>query len=167
MLVALADTHASGSPELHPHLRETIQTADIVCHAGDFTTVEALETFESLADRLVAVSGNSDGPVVRNRLPDTATVDYLGRRILVVHGHDHDRTSLSLLARQEQADIVLLGHTHRPAIENGDQRVQINPGSHADPRGSRPAFLVVTQADSRVKGRLVALGGDPVERVWL
>jgi putative phosphoesterase len=165
MLVAIADTHADGVPDLTPHLREAIESAEVVCHAGDFTSTAALETFEALADRLVAVHGNSDAMTIRERLPATATVDHLDRRFLAVHGHEHDRTTLSLLARQEEADVVVVGHTHRPGIEKEGRQVILNPGSHADPRGSRPAYVVVGQADGGVTGRIRTPEGDPIERV--
>lgn len=167
MLVAVSDTHAESPPALTPHLREAIETADVVCHAGDFTSLASLETFESLADTFVAVHGNADAVPVQERLPATATVEHLGRRILVVHGHEHDRTNLSFLARQEGADIVVVGHTHRPGIEKRGSRVIVNPGSHADPRGSRPAYVSVGQADGTVFGRLQTPDGEPVERAVL
>ncbi len=167
MLVALADTHADGPPDLTPHLREAIEAADVVCHAGDFTAPASLSTFESLSDRLVAVSGNADTLPVRERLPSVATVDHLGRRFLVVHGHEHDRTALSFLARQEDADVVIVGHTHRPGTENRGDRIIVNPGSHADPRGSRPAYFEANLADWGAVGQLRTPDGDRFERVRL
>lgn len=168
MLVAIADTHAEGVPDLTTHLREALAAADVVCHAGDFTGSASLDHFDSLSDRLVAVHGNADSMAVRERLPATATVEHLGWRFLVVHGHEHDRTSLSLLARQEKADVIVLGHTHQPGIEKGGgDRAIVNPGSHAAPRGSRPAYVVVGQADSGIVGRMLTPDGDLRERVRL
>ncbi|MEF8781575.1 MAG: metallophosphoesterase family protein [Haloarculaceae archaeon] len=60
MLVALSDTHGETDPCLTDYLREAVVSADCVCHAGDFTTAAVLDAFERLADRLVAVYGNSD-----------------------------------------------------------------------------------------------------------
>ncbi len=140
MLVALADTHGDTGPRLTDHLQRTVAAADCVLHAGDFVTAAVLEAFEDLSDRLVAVHGNSDTATLRGRLPATATVEALACRLLVVHGHDHDRTSLSLLARQEGADVVVVGHTHTPGTEQLGDVILVNPGSHADPRGSRPAY---------------------------
>ncbi|MFB6232641.1 MAG: metallophosphoesterase family protein, partial [Haloarculaceae archaeon] len=96
MLLALADTHGRDGPRLTDHLRERLAAAECVVHAGDFTTAATLDAFEALTDRLVAVHGNSDTSAVRARLPAVATAEALGRRWLVVHGHDHHRTSLSL-----------------------------------------------------------------------
>ncbi|MFT4923836.1 MAG: putative phosphoesterase [Haloarculaceae archaeon] len=161
MLVALADTHAETDLPLTDNLRETLGAADVVCHAGDFTTGAVLDAFEAATDRLVAVHGNSDGMAVRERLPAVATVEALGRKFLVVHGHEHDRTSLPLLARQEGADVVVVGHTHQPGVENIGETVLVNPGSHADPRGSQPAYATFEGDRSDVRGRLRTPDGDP------
>lgn len=116
-------------------------------------------------DRLVAVHGNSDGTAVRARLPAVRTVEALDRRVLVVHGHDHDRTSLSLLARQEDADVVVLGHTHSPGVDTMGEVTLLNPGSHADPRGSRPAYATVHREDDGLRVRLYTPSGEPFESV--
>ena len=164
MLLVLSDTHGIDDPALTDHLREQIRAADTVVHAGDFTTLAVLDRFEALADELVAVHGNADSAAVRERLPATRTVDTLGVRILVVHGHEHDGTTLSLLAREEGADVVVLGHTHRPEVGQHGGVTVLNPGSHADPRGNRPAYATVGQASGETVACLHALAGDPFER---
>jgi hypothetical protein len=167
MLVVLSDTHGTADPALTDHLREQITAADLVIHAGDFTTPAVLDHFEALADRLVAVHGNADSVAVRERLPATETVETLGLRFLVVHGHEHTETRLSLLARQEGADVVVLGHTHRPGRGQLGGVTVLNPGSHADPRGSQPAYATVGQASDDVEARLRSPAGELLERCSL
>ncbi|WP_302082128.1 metallophosphoesterase [Salinibaculum rarum] len=163
-MLVLSDTHGTDDPALTDHLREQIADADLVVHAGDFTTPAVLEGFESLADRLVAVHGNADSAVVRERLPAMETVQTLGVTVLVVHGHDHDETQLSLLARQEGADVVVLGHTHRPGVGQIGEVAVLNPGSHADPRGAQPAYAAVGQASGDVVARLRTPAGALLEQ---
>jgi hypothetical protein len=167
VLVALADTHGRSDPRLTDHLRAAVAAADCVVHAGDFTTTAVLDAFAGLADRLVAVHGNSDGRAVRDRLPATRTIDALGRRFLIVHGHDHGRTALPLLARQEGADVAVVGHTHTAGIASLGDLAVVNPGSHADPRGSRPAYATFEADTGGVSCRLRAPDGQPfaTERV--
>lgn len=165
MLLALADTHGRDDPRLTAHLQQRLPTAECVIHAGDFTTAAVLDAFADRSDRLVAVHGNSDASAVSARLPAVATVDVLDRRFLVVHGHDHDRTALSLLARQEEADVVVVGHTHTPGTDQLGEVTVIDPGSHADPRGSRPGYAAIERADGALSVRLRTPSGETIETV--
>jgi putative phosphoesterase len=154
MLAVFSDTHATDDPSLSDAMCEALDRAEVTIHAGDFTTPAVLDHFEAATDSVVAVSGNRDTPGVRKRVPEMATVNALDRRILVVHGHDHDETSLSLLARQEGADVVVVGHTHRPMVGRIGEIAVLNPGSHADPRGNRPAYATIGQSGAGVVGQL-------------
>lgn len=167
MLVALSDTHADGPPSLSDHLRDQLSAADVVAHAGDFTVLASLEAFEQVATQLVAVHGNADSEAVRARLPATATFAAFSRQFLVVHGDGYDETRLSLLARQSEADVVVTGHTHRPGIGAIDDVTVLNPGSHADPRGARPAYATVGQASGGVVARLHSPAGECFEQSLL
>lgn len=168
MLLALSDTHSLTELDLTDHLGERIGTADLVLHAGDFTTTDVLDGFRRRADRLVAVQGNSDASGVREQVPDTRTVEWEGRRFLVVHGHRHDPTSLGLLARQEEADVVVVGHTHQGTIDDVGGVTVVNPGSHADPRGNRATYAAVGGANGEVTCRLRgAASGETLETTVL
>lgn len=140
MLVAVSDTHQTNDPDLPAAIRSAIEDAEGLLHTGDFTTPSVLDAFEALGTDLVAVSGNRDTGAVLERLPKTTTTEWAGRRFLLAHGHEHDATALSLLARQEEADVIVTGHTHRPVIDTVGEFPHVNPGSYADPRRYRPAY---------------------------
>ena len=149
MLVVCSDTHGTGDARLTGHTREAVDTADLVVHAGDFTTTAVLDAFRDRAARLVAVHGNADGAGVRDRLPSAATTTYAGVRIAVTHTERGGPTALSLFGRQRGAALVVSGHTHRPSVttpEGGP--TLLNPGSHADPRGNRPGHAELWAATS-------------------
>lgn len=163
MIVVLSDTHARKQPQLDSHLRSAIEAADLVIHAGDFTTAPAYSYFEGLAEELVAVTGNRDQPPLREKLPTEATTTHGELTLTVVHGHRHDETSLSMLARQEGADILVTGHSHRPAIQKMGEQLRLNPGSHADPRGNQPAYATVEQDGATTTVSLKTPAGAPLE----
>jgi len=168
MLTILGDTHGVDDHRLDGRTLTAVREADHVIHTGDFTTERVYEalTEESGRDHggapLSAVHGNSDDAVLQERLPATLTVEYEGLRVVVVHGHDHTATALGLLARQEDADVVVRGHTHRPSIAETESCLVVNPGSHADPRGTTPAHGELTQGERGVMIRLRAQGGSLV-----
>jgi putative phosphoesterase len=162
VLVALGDSHRVEDAGLQGRTAEAVAAAETVCHTGDFTTTAV---HEALADRagdatMHAVHGNSDVLALRERLPAVGTVEAVDRRIVLVHGHQHDRTSLSLLARQENADCVVVGHSHRPGIEELGAVTLVNPGSYADPRGAPATHAEVGRTSAGVTATIVTVGGE-------
>ena len=164
MLVACGDTHGTDSACLAGRTAEAVAAADRVIHTGDFTTGAALEGFRDRCD-LRAVYGNNDPPAVRERLPAERVVEWRDLRVLVVHGHDHAGTALSMAGRQANADLTVVGHSHDPGFRDGPVPV-CNPGSHAEPRWHRPAHaeLEWDDASGRAHGRLVEPDGEVFER---
>lgn len=160
MITVVSDTHGTDDHRLTDRTLRAVREADVVVHAGDFTTETVLEAFESEAEELVAVSGNRDESAVRERVPETATTDADGVRLVVTHGHRDDETSLSLLARQEDADLVVVGHSHRPGIDRREEFAVLNPGSHADPRRYQAAHAELEPIAEGVRVRLVTPDGE-------
>jgi putative phosphoesterase len=163
VLAVVSDTHASDSHRLEGRTREAVRTADRVVHAGDFTTAAVLEAFETVADDLAAVHGNNDDPAVRRRLPAERVVTYRGARVAVAHGHEHDGTTLPLFGREREADLVVVGHSHRPAFEEVGGVPVLDPGSHADPRWNRPGHAELEVDDGGIEGRILKPDGTLIE----
>jgi len=162
MLTVISDTHGTDGHRLTGRTLDAVREADHVVHAGDFTTESVLDAVEAECDRLTAVIGNNDAPAVRERLPDVATLSWSGLRVVVAHGHEHTETSLGLLARQEDADVVVVGHSHNPTITEFGGWTLVNPGSYADPRRYRPAHAELTVDAGAVRVRLRSPDGTPL-----
>ncbi|WP_336342641.1 metallophosphoesterase [Halalkalicoccus ordinarius] len=167
MIVVCSDTHSNGSHELTDHMLDAISEADRLIHAGDFTTVSALEAFHEEATRLEAVFGNADDPSVRDRLPPARTVEWEGLRIAVTHRRDGGGTGLEMFGRERGADLVISGHSHRPSITRADDLVLLNPGSHAQPRGNRPGYAELEPVEEGVRCRLRQPDGTLIEEATL
>lgn len=171
MITVVADTHGRTDHRLAGRTLTAVREAALVVHAGDFTTEAVLDAFEAEAgvDRnegpgeFVAVAGNNDDAGVRARLASGETIERAGVRFVVVHGHEHDATALDLLGRQEGADVVVVGHSHRPAWDPTGTVAVLNPGSHADPRRYRPAHAELEPTSEGLGGRLVAPSGEVLE----
>jgi hypothetical protein len=169
MLTLISDTHGTDDHRLTGRTLEAVRASDLVVHAGDFTTEAVLDAIEaevgkdtdhSAGSRLVAVSGNNDTARVRERLDETAVVTWSEARVVVVHGHEHDETALDFLGRQEGADLVVVGHSHRPGVEAAGAVPTVNPGSYADPRWHRPAHAELEPGAGKLTGRLVQPDGS-------
>ncbi len=164
MLVALSDTHSRDGAALSGRTAEAVEAATVLVHAGDFTTEPVLDAFESYGP-LYAVYGNNDSPAIRDRIPANLLFEWNDLRIVVVHGHEHTDTALSMLGRQSNADLLVVGHSHKPMFRDGPVPV-LNPGSHADPRWNRPAHAELVWDDEidGARGTLVEPSGTVFER---
>ena len=168
MITVVSDTHGRDGHRLDGRTLEAVRAADLVVHAGDFTTAAVLEAFEAEAggDRngeLVAVAGNNDDEQVRDRVERIRVFERAGVRFVVVHGHEHDETALSFLGRQEDADVVVVGHSHRARWDPGGAVAVLNPGSHADPRWNRPAHAELESTTEGLSGRLRTPDGEVLD----
>lgn len=162
VIAIVSDTHGQKTHRLQGRTLQAVQEADLVLHAGDFITQIVYNAFESECDRLIGVRGNRDSRALRNRLPGTRTIEHEGVRIAMTHGHKHTETSLGLFGRQENADLIVVGHSHRPGFrESGAEVPVLNPGSHADPRGNRAAHAELRF--DPFEGRLVQPDGTVFE----
>lgn len=164
MIAVVSDTHSREGHRLTGRTLDAVREAEFVVHAGDFMTEPVLDAFLAEAGAFAGVTGNNDTPGVRDRLPPRRVAESEGVRLVVVHGHEHSQTALSLLGRQEGADIVVFGHSHRPGVHDADGVTLLNPGSHAEPRQYRAAHAELEREGGRIEGRLVAPAGDVFER---
>ncbi|MWV41540.1 metallophosphoesterase [Natrialba sp. INN-245] len=165
MIAIFSDTHSPRGHELEGEALSAAREADVVIHAGDFTSVSALEAFQAECDRLFAVHGNADSAAVRDRLPTARTVDEEGVRFAVTHRREGGATGLSMFGRSRDADVVVSGHTHRPTLVETDDVVLVNPGSHAQPRGNRLGFAVLESRPDGFEIELRQPGGTPIDAI--
>ena len=164
MLTVVSDTHSREGHRLTGRTLDAVRDAEVVVHAGDFMTESVLDAFLAEAGTFAGVTGNNDTLAVRDRLPAQRVVESEGIRLVVVHGHEHSETALSLLGRQEDADVVVFGHSHRPGVHDADGPTLLNPGSHAQPRQYKQAHAELERDGDEIVGRLVEPAGTVFER---
>ncbi|MFB6139195.1 MAG: metallophosphoesterase [Halosimplex sp.] len=175
MITVVSDTHGTDGHRLDGRTLTAVREAELVIHAGDFTTEAVLDAFEAEAGsagseteadddgadgEFVGVYGNNDDAAVRDRLAGQRVIEHGGVRFVVVHGHEHGDTARPLLGRQERADVVVVGHSHQPGHRDLGAVTVLNPGSHADPRWYRPAHAELEPTETGLTGRLVAPDGE-------
>jgi uncharacterized protein len=153
-LLLLADTHLPRrARDLPVEVWRAVDDADLVVHAGDWTSLELLDALEARARRLLGCWGNNDGPELRARLPEVARADVEGVRLAVVHetGPASGRERRADAAHPD-VDVLVFGHSHIPwdTTTPGGLRL-LNPGSPTD-RRRQPActYLTATARDGRV-----------------
>ena len=161
-LVLVSDTHLPARARvLPPQLLAAIDDADVVIHAGDWVDAATLDLLEARSKRLIAVYGNNDHGVLRERLPEVATAELGGLRFAVVH-ETGQATGREL--RCETAfpgtDVLVFGHSHIPWDTTAPNGLRLlNPGSPTDRRRQPECtFMTATVADGMLdQVRLVAI----------
>jgi uncharacterized protein len=138
LIAIISDTHMPrGGRRLPDAFVERIAGADLLLHAGDFTTIEVLRALERIGPPLVAVHGNVDTAELRRLLPAERVVSVGEARIAMVHDAGPGARRLERMRARfgDRADALVFGHSHMPLHERAEDAFQIfNPGSPTDRR---------------------------------
>ncbi|PIC70617.1 YfcE family phosphodiesterase [Sporosarcina sp. P16b] len=141
-LIVLSDSHG----DVNTVKQITSLQADAIFHCGD----SELSAKDPMLNGIHIVRGNCD----RDDLFPASIVQKVDdETVFVVHGHEHDvkrsMLTLSYAAAEQQATIVLFGHSHLYGAEMINDVLFVNPGSTTQPRGGRKAtYAVIEIADA-------------------
>ncbi len=145
----ISDTHGLLRPEAVAALRGS----DVILHAGDVGRPAVLEELRALAP-VYAVRGNVDRGPWAEALPATCVVTIEG---VVIH-MQHDPAAPVAGLEERGVRGVIVGHTHRPMIEDRGGILYLNPGSAGPRRFSLPIVLAIVELrDGVLHPRLVEL----------
>jgi putative phosphoesterase len=157
-LGVISDTHGL----LRPEVFEVFAGVDLILHAGDIGPPELLTALETIAP-VKAVWGNTDGPDIRQRVPELIQERIEGFNFVVIHGHQMDRpTPDRLNAAYPKAEVIIFGHTHLPLLETVDVVVTVmNPGGAGARRFDLPASVGIMELEPGIppRARLIPLTG--------
>jgi putative phosphoesterase len=155
-LGVISDTHG----QLRPEVCDVFAQVDHILHGGDVGPWEIMIELQTIAP-VTAVYGNTDGPEVRARLPQVATVQLDGFDIVVTHGDQlGSPTPAALHEAHPRAEIIVYGHTHKPLLELVDRTVTVvNPGSAGPRRFDLPVSVAILELEPGIppRGRIVTL----------
>ena len=152
-LLVLSDSHGNLS-----HMEEAVLRVRprMILHLGD-----CWRDGEKLRDLFPdipfhQVPGNCD---YRPDEPAERLLFLEDKRVLMCHGHTYG-VKQSLLtagytAEEQNLDLFLFGHTHKPLVDMRGKTLFLNPGSIGDPR--RPTYGVVKLENGRLDGHIVPL----------
>ncbi len=163
-ILVLSDIHGALKP-LHDILAYAgLKSFDTVLFVGDFLNpgprnpitpsynpTQVADQINAITLPKLAVRGNCDSEVDQMLIHLPLMNDYLylktpRKNILVTHGHLHPEQL------PEAFDIQISGHTHIPLIAREKDRLFLNPGSIALPKGGfPPSFGELTDTDFTIR----------------
>ena len=134
----ISDTHGL----LRDEALRALEGSELIIHAGDVGRPEILDALKALAP-VVAVRGNVDTQPWAAELPVTAVVEAGAATIYVLH----NLAELDLDPVAAGFQIVVSGHSHKPANTTRGGVLYLNPGSAGPRRFSLP--ITVARLDLR------------------
>jgi uncharacterized protein len=120
----VSDTHGLVRPEA----LAALAGSDHILHAGDIGAPEVLEAFRRIAP-VTAVRGNNDRGPWAEAIPEREMLELGGAWFYLLH----DLAELDIDPAAAGVQVVVAGHSHKPAREERDGVIYVNPGS-AGPR---------------------------------
>lgn len=132
VLGLISDTHGLLRPEAVAALRGS----HAIVHAGDVGDRGILDLLNTIAP-VHAVRGNVDTEAWCRSLPKDVVVQLAETSIYVLHNLEH----LDLNPEAAGIQIVISGHTHKPASHWREGVLYVNPGSAGPRRFSLPICL--------------------------
>jgi hypothetical protein len=162
-LIAIADTHIEHQPlkeALPTSLLKLIEDADLLIHAGSFTTTSAYQEFSEIAN-LKAVWGTKDCNELKQTLPKQLKLTIENVKIGVIHrgAHVTNTQNMRYLAKQMEVDVLIYGYLHKTLIDKSDV-LTICPGSPTLPRMSLPSAVQLTIDKKEVNFKVIICSGQ-------
>ncbi len=162
-IVVLSDTHipvrAASIPE---KIIEEFKNADLIIHAGDFQTIEAVNDLEKYGN-LIAVYGNMDSDDVAKKLPEKVIVNIKNGnkefKIGITHGTGApDGIEQRVLESfGEKLDCIVFGHSHKSFNEKINDTLLFNPGSPTDTVFATINTFGILKIDDEIKGKIIKI----------
>lgn len=127
-LIAFSDSHGDHMPMIQA-LRKH-RNAEVVIFCGDGHN-DIREVQKSFPDKMyLTVKGNCDWCC---EFANVQTITLCGKKLLITHGHiqrvKESMMQLTYFGNQENADIVVFGHTHQQVTFLESKMILMNPGS--------------------------------------
>lgn len=139
----ISDTHGL----LRPEASALLKGCDHIIHGGDIGGADILAQLSELAP-VTAVRGNNDKGLWADALCETELIRIGEVSIYVIH----DLARIDIDPASADVRVVVSGHSHKPAIEERNGVLYVNPGS----AGPRRFTLPIAVAELLINGNSVS-----------
>jgi len=134
----ISDTHGL----LRPQALAALQGCEQLIHAGDIGKPEILEALRGIAPLTVVRGNNDEDDSWASDVPFSARLDIESVSIFVTHILADVPKPLP-----DGIQVVVIGHSHKPLIQQIDGVLYINPGSAGPRRFKLPVSVALLHID--------------------
>ena len=147
-IAIISDTHGL----LRPEVLDCLQGVEHILHGGDVGKPEVLEQLQAIAPVSV-VRGNVDRGPWAEKLPYTEAIELDGLFFYMIH----ILNDLDIVPEAAGIDVVIFGHSHKPAdyVERGVR--YLNPGSAGPRRFNLPISMMLVETGEHLQVELIDL----------
>ena len=132
----ISDTHIANKGEHVPGvILDAFKRVDLIIHAGDIVSLGVIDELKSVCAKVAVVAGNMDQEAVRKKYPLKQILEILGHRVGLMHGMGPALNLPQLLKnvfQEDNCDLIIFGHSHKPMNERIGMVLFFNPGSATD-----------------------------------
>lgn len=154
-ILVLSDTHGDTC-KAEKAIRAN-KEVDLIIHLGDYyrDAQKLSNLFPGIP--IEYIYGNCD--FITENVPAEKVIEVCGKRIFITHGHRYsvkwDYERLISKAEEQNADILLFGHTHIPEIIINGRFYLLNPGSTSEPRNdSNESYAIIEIDNDQIKPKI-------------
>jgi len=158
----ISDTHIPvRAMDIPKKVFEVFEKVDFIVHAGDLVEMSAIDKLEQLAP-VLAVYGNMDGPEIRGKLSKVNSVKAFDWKIGVIHDPEalFGMRKMREIARKNDFNVLVYGHTHSSSIRWEENTLFINPGSPTNPLPpfiAKPTVALLTITKEKITPAIIKI----------
>lgn len=133
-----------------------IEKIDLLFHAGDFVSPFTAKEIKNIHCPFAGVFGNNDGdkPLLINRFqqigpiyPEPYKTEIDGKKIIMFHKNE----VIADLAKSQQYDLIIYGHTHKIDHYKEGKTTVINPGECGGWLTEKSTIAIIKLPDLQVR----------------
>ncbi|MFH0877305.1 MAG: metallophosphoesterase family protein [Candidatus Omnitrophota bacterium] len=158
-LVVISDTHIPDRyEEIPPAVLKDIKKADLLIHAGDFTSLDFFQRLQALKP-IKAVLGNLDNPELQPSLKEREVFTLGKYKIGLMHGFGKPEVVLEHVHRcfDESYHLVIFGHTHNALCKTIGKTIFFNPGSPTDKIFAAKNSYGIIELNDTIESKIIVL----------
>ena len=145
----ISDTH--GNIPLLKKVLAQMGEVDLYIHLGDYIS-DAKKVFDDAKKKYIVVKGNCD---IAENENEEVSIDIDCVKFFICHGHKYNimygYNNIYYRALEEEANVVLFGHTHMPLLLWYKGILFFNPGSTIYPKGgSESSYGIIEILDGEI-----------------
>jgi len=133
-ILVISDLHIPIKSNLESLDKLNFGLYDQIFLLGDIVEDPVLNYLENQKPILHAVYGNMDDFYIKNRLPEKLYLEFFGKKVGLIHGHQTGPAVPDKLLKyfNKKIDLMVFGHSHYQEKFQIDHTFILNPGAFCD-----------------------------------